>query len=312
VQVSGTSATDVRTAAAPTTVGRSLGDRIADVAITGVLILLTLAVLFPFYNMILVSVARYEDIISSPLYLWPKAIDFRNYRMAVLLPNFMSSVQTSVFVTVMGTGLSLLVTTMGAYALSRKHLPFRKFFFYLIIITMYFGGGLIPWYLVMKSLGFVDSTWVMIVPPLINTFYLILMRNYFEGIPDELEESAKIDGANDIQILFRIMIPIAAPIMATIALFYAVNRWNNWWFAMIFIQDPKKIPLTLLLRRMVVEATMDLGSTMANAMRDANMQVHGRSLQMATVTIATIPILLVYPFLQKYFTKGIMLGAIKA
>jgi len=291
---------------------RSPGDRLADGIITGILVLLTIAVVFPFYNMLLVSVARYEDIISTPLYLFPKAIDLQNYRMAVLYPNFVNSVGVSVFVTVVGTGLSLLVTTMGAYALSRKHLPYRKFFFYFVVVTMYFGGGLIPWYLVLKGLGFVDSTWVMVVPPLINTFYLILMRNYFQGIPDELEESAKIDGANDVQILFRIMIPIAAPIIATITLFYAVARWNDWWLAMIFNQDPHKIPLTLILRRMVVDATIDLGNDMMNAMRDAHIQVHSRSLQMATVTLTTIPILLVYPFLQKYFTKGIMLGAIKA
>ena len=291
---------------------RTTGDRIADVIITIILVLLTLAVVFPFYNMLLVSVAKYEDIISTPLYIFPKAIDFTNYRMAVLYPYFVNSIGVSAFVTIIGTALSLLVTTMGAYALSRKYLPFRRFFFYFIVITMYFGGGLIPWYLVMKSLGFVDSVWVMIVPPMINTFWLILMRNYFEGIPDDMEESAKIDGANDIQILFRIMIPLAAPIIATITLFYAVARWNDWWLPMIFLQDPNKIPLTLILRRMVVDATIDLGNDMMNAMRDANIQVHSRSLQMATVTITTVPILLVYPILQKYFTKGIMLGAIKA
>jgi putative aldouronate transport system permease protein len=291
---------------------RSLSDRVADVIITWVLVLLTLAVLFPFYNMLLVSVAKYEDIIGTPIYLYPKAIDLQNYSMAILYPNFINSVGVSLFVTVVGTALSLLTTTMGAYALSRKHLPFRKFFFYVLVVTMYFGGGLIPWYLVMRKLGFVDNIWVMIVPPLINTFYLILMRNYFGSIPDELEESAKIDGANDVQILFRIMIPIAAPIIATIALFYAVDRWNDWWLPMIFLQDPNKLPLTLILRRMVVDATIDLGNAMMNAMRDANIQVHSRSLQMATVTLTTVPILLVYPFLQKYFTKGIMLGAIKA
>jgi putative aldouronate transport system permease protein len=290
----------------------TFGEKIADGVIVAVLVLLTLAVLFPFYNMLLVSVAKYEDIISTPLYLFPKAIDLQNYRMAVLYPNFINSVGVSTFVTVVGTGLSLLVTTMGAYALSRNDLPFRKFLFYFIVITMYFGGGLIPWYLVMKKLGFVDSVWVMIVPPLVNTFYLILMRNYFQTIPEDLEASAKIDGANDVQILFQIMIPLAAPIIATIALFYAVARWNDWWLAMIFIQDPQKIPLTLILRRMVVDATIDLGNDMMNAMRDAHIQVHSRSLQMATVTLTTIPILLVYPFLQRYFTKGIMLGAIKA
>lgn len=290
----------------------SLAERITDLFIIGFLVLLALAVVFPFYNMLLVSVAKYEDIISTPLYIFPKAIDLQNYRMAVLYPNFVNSVGVSTFVTLVGTSLSLLFTTMGAYVLSRKHMPFRKFFFYLLVLTMYFGGGLIPWYLVMKSLGFVDSIWVMIIPPLINTFYLILMRNYFESIPDDLEESAKIDGANDIQILFQIMIPIAAPIIATIALFYAVDRWNEWWFAMIFIQDKLKEPLQLVLRHMVVDATIDLGNPMMNAMRDSHIQVHSRSLQMATVTLTTIPILLVYPFLQRYFTKGIMLGAIKA
>jgi putative aldouronate transport system permease protein len=291
---------------------RSLGDRIADIIINSLMVIFTIAVLFPFYNMLLVSVARYEDIISTPLYIFPKAIDLQNYSMAVLYPNFINSVGVSTFVTSVGTALSLLATTLGAYVLSRKHMPFRKFFFYLLIITMYFGAGLIPWYLVMKGLGFVNSIWVMIVPPLINTFYLILMRNYFQSIPDDLEESAKIDGANDIQILFRIMIPLASPIIATIALFYAVDRWNEWWLAMIFIQDKLKEPLQLILRHMVVDASIDLGNAMMNAMRDAHIQVHSRSLQMATVTLTTIPILLVYPFLQKYFTKGIMLGAIKA
>lgn len=291
---------------------RSLSDRIADAVITIILVFLAFVVLFPFYNMLLISVAKYEDIISTPLYIIPKAIDLQNYRMALLYPNFLNSIGVSTFVTLVGTALSLLFTTMGAYVLSRKQLPFRKFFFYFLVITMYFGGGLIPWYLVMKALGFVDSIWVMIIPPLINTFYLILMRNYFESIPTDLEESAKIDGANDIQILFQIMIPIAAPIIATIALFYAVDRWNEWWFAMIFIQDKLKEPLQLILRHMVVDASIDLGNSMMNAMRDSHIQVHSRSLQMATVTLTTIPILLVYPFLQRYFTKGIMLGAIKA
>ena len=190
---------------------RSLAERITDGIIIVIMVLLALMVLFPFYNMLLVSVARYEDIISTPLYILPKAIDLQNYRMAVLYPYFLNSAGVSSFVTLCGTGLSLLVTMMGAYALSRKNLPFRKFFFYLIIITMYFGAGLIPWYLVMKNLGFVDSIWVMIFPPLINTFFLILMRNYFESLPPELEESAKIDGANDIQILFHIMAPWQPP-----------------------------------------------------------------------------------------------------
>jgi len=291
---------------------KSMGDRIADFFIHAVLIVLTLIVIFPFYNMLLISVARYEDIISTPLYLFPKAIDFQNYSMAILYPNFLRSAGVSFFVTAVGTTLNLLITLLGSYVLSRKNLPFRKFFFYFILFTMYFGGGLIPWYMVVKNLGFVDSVWAMIVPPMLNTFYLILMRNYFQSIPESLEESAKIDGANDLRIMFQIMVPVAAPIIATIALFYSVDRWNEWWLALIFIQDPQKLPLQLILRKMVVDATIDLGNAMMNAMRDSHIQVHGRSLQMATITITTLPILMVYPFLQKYFTKGIMLGAIKA
>lgn len=295
-----------------TPIRKSAGDRIADALIYVVLALMAFAVLFPFYNMLLISVAKYEDIISTPMYLFPKAIDLQNYKMAFLYPNFLQSAGVSLFVTIVGTALNLLMTLLGAYVLSRRALPFRKFFFYLVIFTMYFGGGLIPWYMVVKSLGFVDSVWAMIIPPAMNTFYLILMRNYFQNIPESLEESAKIDGANELRIMFQIMVPVALPIIATIALFYAVDRWNEWWLALIFVQNPKKLPLQLILRKMVVDATVDLGNSMMNAMRDAHVQVHGRSLQMATITITTLPILLVYPFLQKYFTKGIMLGAIKA
>ena len=291
---------------------KSTGDRVADFLIYMFLIVITLAIVFPFYNMLLVSVSKYEDIISTPFLIIPKSIDFQNYRMALMYPNFLRSTGVSFFVTIVGTSLNLLITLLGAYVLSRRTLPFRKFFFYMIIFTMYFGAGLIPWYLVVKSLGFVDSVWAMIVPPMLNTFYLILMRNYFESIPESLEESAKIDGANDLRIMFQIMVPVAAPIIATITLFYSVDRWNEWWLAMIFIQDQSKLPLQLILRKMVVDATIDLGNAMMNAMRDAHIQVHGRSLQMATITLTTLPILLVYPFLQKYFTKGIMLGAIKA
>ncbi|MCS6848319.1 MAG: carbohydrate ABC transporter permease [Anaerolineae bacterium] len=285
---------------------------VVDVAIYLFLILLAVIMVFPFYNMILVSVADYVDIIETQIYVYPKSIDLQNYRMALLLPNFVNSALVSVFVTVVGTLLSMVVTTLGAYVLSRRNFPLKGFFFYFIVFTMYFGAGLIPWYLVMKELGLINNIWGMVIPPLINTFYLILMRNYFQSIPPDIEESARIDGANDIQILVNILVPISAPIIATISLFYAVDRWNDWWLGMILIQDPKLMPLQLLLRNLVIANTLDLGSDMMNIMRTSRIQVHSRSLQMAVVTITTIPILLVYPFLQKHFTKGILLGSIKA
>ena len=191
-------------------------------------------------------------------------------------------------------------------------MPFRRFWFFFIVFTMFFGAGLIPWYMVMTALGFLDNILVMIIPQLLSTYNVILLRNYFMSIPPSLIESAKIDGAGELRTMFQIVLPVSLPILATIALFIAVARWNEWYTAMIFIQDRRLVPLQLFLRRIVVEATSDLGNEMKNAMRDANMMVHSRSLQMASVTITTVPILLVYPFLQRYFTSGIMIGAVKA
>ncbi|MDI9498431.1 MAG: carbohydrate ABC transporter permease [Bacillota bacterium] len=302
----------VFTAKSSLKIQRSWGEKLADIIIYTVLILLLVAILLPFYNMLLISFAKYEDIVQTKLYLYPKSLDFSNYRRAFEAENFANSFGLSVFVTITGTALGLLMQSTAAYCLSRPHMPFRRFFFYLILFTMFFGAGLIPWYTVMLALGFKDSIWVMIIPQAVNAYNIILLRNYFRSIPGELIESAKIDGAGELRTMFQIVLPVSLPILATVALFIAVGRWNEWYSAMIFIQDPKKIPLQLFLRRMIVDATSDLGNDMKNAMRDANIKIHGRSLQMAAVTITTVPILLVYPFLQRYFTTGIMIGAVKA
>jgi len=184
--------------------------------------------------------------------------------------------------------------------------------FYFVIFTMYFSGGLIPWYMVLRDLGFVNSIWVMTVPGILSVFNMILMRNYFLSLPDSLEESAKLDGAGEFTIMWRIIVPLSAPIMATVALFYAVGFWNEWWNAMLFIMDTRMIPLALLLRRLVIENSVEFGDPMGFAARMGVQRLSTRSLQLAAVTVATVPILCVYPFLQRYFTKGIMLGAIKA
>jgi putative aldouronate transport system permease protein len=152
----------------------------------------------------------------------------------------------------------------------------------------------------------------MTVPGMLSTFNMILVRNYFLSLPDSLEESARLDGAGEFIIMWRIIVPLSAPIMATIALFYAVGFWNEWYTAMLFLQNPKLIPLALLLRKLIIENSVEMGDAMANSMRSNVIRVHTRSLQLATVTVATVPILCIYPFLQKYFTKGIMLGSIKA
>lgn len=289
---------------------RGAGGRFADVVIHGVLLSLLALTAAPFYYMLVVSFARFEDVAGGAFYLIPKSIDFASYALILEDDTMLRAFLVSTAVTVVGTGMAMLITTSAGYALSKKGLPGRNAIFTYVIITMFFSGGLIPLYLVMQDLGFVDSYWVMIAPLALNTFFLILMKNYFLTIPESLEESAKIDGANDIVIMFRIVIPIAAPIMATISLFYAVAYWNDWWFPMLFLQDPDKYPLQLLLRKIVIEQEM------ANRL-DRVSVMFGRhyyrlSVQMATVAIATLPILLVYPFVQKYFARGIMIGAIKA
>ena len=286
---------------------------LADFLIYAILSLLALLMLFPFYNMLIVSFAKYSDVARGNLYLWPKSIDLTNYRVIFSDGKLMDAFKVSGFNVAFGTSLSMVVTTMAGYAFSKKSLPGRKWLLMLFVITMYFGGGLIPWYLVLLDLGLVDSIFVMTVPGCLSTFNMILMFNYFKTVPESLEESARIDGAGDFRILLQIVLPVSLPVVSTIALFYAVWFWNEWYTAMITIQrNVQFIPLQLLLRRIVIESTMDLGNEMANQFRNQNVHIYRAGMQMAAVTIATVPILCVYPFVQKYFTSGIMLGAIKA
>jgi len=200
-----------------------------------------------------------------------------------------------------------MLTSFGAYALSRKSLQYRKPLMLFIIFTMFFSGGLIPLYLTVKGAGLIDSLWALIIPQAINTFNLILMKTAFEAIPDALEESAKIDGANDFVILFKIVLPLSMPVIAVMLLYYGVSHWNSWFQAMIFLQERSLYPLQLVLREILLqgEATANSGAS------DGDAAMLAATLKYATIIVATVPILCVYPFLQKYFVKGALIGAIK-
>ncbi|MEA5015291.1 MAG: carbohydrate ABC transporter permease [Candidatus Limiplasma sp.] len=286
---------------------------IADWVIYALLTLLCLVMVFPFYNMLLMSFAPFAEVSGGQLYLWPKGFDLTNYKIIFSDLKLTRSFGVSVFNTFFGTALAMAVTTCAGYAFSKKSLPGRTFLLTLFVITMYFGGGLIPWYLVLKDLGLVDNLLVMTVPSCLSVYNMILMKNYFGTVPESLPESARIDGARELTIMLRIVIPISTPIMATIALFYAVGFWNEWWNAMIFIQQKTALtPLQMLLRKIVIESTLDLGNDTANSFKNSNIAVYKTGMQMAAVTVATVPILLIYPFVQKYFAKGIMLGAVKS
>jgi putative aldouronate transport system permease protein len=285
--------------------------KVFDVLLYIFMIIWAFITAFPFYNMIITSFANYEAVQSQAIYLWPSTIDLTAYKMVFEAKNFISAMGVSLFITVVGTALGIVISIAGAYPMSKKNVPGNRIMFYIVIITMFFSGGMIPTYLIVaQTLNLKDNIWALILPSLTGAFNVILLKNFFEELPAELEESAKIDGANDFVILFKIVIPMSTPVIATICLFLAVGKWNEYMNAILYIMDEYKKPLQLVLRNVLNNASNTL-SGVAQAKASQEKPFYNLSLQMAIVTIATIPILLVYPFVQKYFTAGIMLGAVK-
>lgn len=285
---------------------------VINVLIALLLGLFALCTIYPLYNVLLSSVTPYQDTVSSGFYLFPKTIDWTSYELLFKDATVPRSLLVSLTVTLLGIAYSLFLSVTMGYALSKKGYFGRNFVLIFVVITMFFSGGLIPYYLVVRDVGLIDSVFSMIIPTGINTFYMILIKSYFSTIPENLEESARIDGANDIYILFKIVIPISAPILATITLFYAVDRWNDWFNAMLFIKSPDKLPLQIILRNMLVSLEMSSLSQAAVAIQESKRTIYAESLRSAIIIITSLPILMFYPFLQKYFTKGLMLGSIKS
>lgn len=281
-----------------------------DVVITVILGLMALAAVFPFYRVVLLSFADTASYANHPMYLLPYSFDLTGYKALMDDPMFFKSVGVTLFVTVVGTSLNMVLSVMGAYVLSRKYLLGRKFFLNMIIFTMLFGGGLIPTYLVIKSLGLINTVWAMILPCGISTYYLIIMKNYFLSLPESLLEAARLDGANEYHILVDVVLPISLPFMATFILFYAVERWNEWYLANIYINKAALYPLQTYLRNVLMSMSNTLNDIAKQFMQDKG-KVNTTAVQMATIVIATVPILCVYPFVQKHFVKGVMVGGIK-
>ncbi len=274
--------------------------------IFGILALMTL---YPFYNVLIVSFSNTVTSAKYSPYLYPHVIDWTGYGAIVKDIYFFKSLSTTIFVTLVGTSLNMIFSVVAAYVLSRKRLLGRRFFLSLILFTMLFSGGLIPTYLVICNLHLNNTIWSMILPTMISTYYLIIMKNYFSNLPASLEESARIDGANELVVLSRIFVPISKPFMATFALFYAVERWNGWWEAFLYINDKNIKPLQIYLRDVLVSFNTQL-SSQAQSVISGN-KVFVQSVQMAAIIITMLPILCLYPFLQKYFVKGVMIGSIK-
>ncbi len=281
-----------------------------DIGLAIFLLVLAMITLYPFYNVLIVSGANTIATAKHTPYLLPYVWDWTGYKTILSDAAFFKSLFVTLFVTIVGTLINMFLSVTGAYALSRKELLGRKYILGAIIFTMLFSGGLVPNYLVIKKLNLINSIWVMILPTAISTYYLIIMKNYFLTLPDSLIEAARIDGANEITILIKVIIPISLPFMATFALFYAVERWNEWYNSMIYINESSLRPMQIYLREVLVNMNSQL-SAMAQQMMGKTQKVFNSSIQMATIVITTLPILCVYPFVQKHFVKGIMIGGIK-
>lgn len=288
---------------------KTFGEKLFDVLNHIILVLLVVITLYPCWYVLVASVSD-PVLVSregSGLLLWPKGFDLFNY--ARVFDNIMiwSGYRNTIFYVVVGGLLSLFLTITSAFALTRKGLPGRNTIMLLIIFTMYFSGGLIPTYLVVKHLHITDTPLAVFLPTVVSTYNQIITISYFKSIPPSLEEAAKIDGASNYRILFSIMIPLAMPIIAVVALYYMVAIWNNYFQALIYLNNRELFPLQLILREILIQedASMLAGSGASDT------QAYAENIKYATIVVSTVPILCVYPFLQKYFVKGVMIGAVK-
>lgn len=279
------------------------------------IIMTVLSFLFaaPFILIAIASFTPEVEIAAKGFQFFPSELTLYNYQYLFgASSRFTTAMRTTAILTVVGTANSLFFTSMGAYAMSRTYLPYRKYLMFFVFLTMLISGGLIPWYMVVVNLGLKDSMAAMIIPGTISVWNLIVMRNSFMAIPASLEESARIDGANDLTIFFRIILPVSKPIIATMIVYTAVGYWNEWYSCMLFITRREDLRTLQYLLREILNSSASMNSRGAIDLRATVKQaIPSESLKMAAVMVATVPILCVYPFLQKYFVHGIMIGSIK-
>jgi len=279
-----------------------------DAVILIILLFFAAIIVIPFVSVVGMSIATQKETLESTLMLIPKHPTIDNYYRLFQDPRIAIGYKTTIYILLLGVPLNLFLTTSLAYGLVHTNYPGAKIVFYAILLTMLFNGGIVPLYILMLQLGLNNKIWSVILAYGVNTFYFIIMRTYMTTIPGSLIESAKIDGATELRILFRIVLPLAKPILATVLLFYAVDRWNEWFNAMILLRRQDLIPLQLVLRNIVID------SSIVDSMSIAGPRVprFTEGIQSATIMVTMLPIMCFFPFLQKFFVKGIMIGAVKA
>ena len=280
-----------------------------DVFLIIFLAILGSIIAYPFIYTISISISDPSEVVRQKVLLFPHGFDLKAYEQVLRSPRIWIAYKNTVLYTIVGTVFRVILLVMTAYPLSRKKFTGRNIFMFIIAFTMLFSGGLIPTFLVVRGLGLVNTIWAMVLPGALTAYYVIITRTFFQNtIPASVEESAMLDGANDMQILWRIVVPVSTPIIVVMGLFIAVGIWNNFFQPLLYLNDKKLMPLTILLRDIVVRAT---GDEFTRRPGMAILDIPTQSIQAATLIISMITIMAVYPFIQKYFVKGIMIGAIK-
>lgn len=273
------------------------------------MVVMAFVTLYPLWHVLMASFSVPTRIMAHRgLLFWSLGYSLEAYVQVFAHPLLARSYLNTVFYVVVGTTINLIMTFHGAYVLSRRNLYFKKHMMIMITITMFISGGLIPNYLLIVDLKLLNTPWALLLPGAIGTYNMVMMRTYFQGIPYELEESARIDGASDIRILYQIILPVSTPIIAVIGLYYGVGHWNSWYNAMLYLTNRDLYPIQLVLREILIEGSMD---ALEDSAINSTWKAVEETLKYATIIVATVPVLCIYPFLQKYFDKGVLVGALK-
>jgi putative aldouronate transport system permease protein len=292
---------------------KSIGDNIFDTCNYLFMFFIMIIMLYPLVHVIAISLSDASAIAAGKVTWFPRGFNINGYLIMLRNNDLLIGYKNTILYAIAGTFLTLCITSLVAYSLATKNFVFKRFLTVFFVITMFFNGGIIPTYLLIRNLGLLNTFWVMVIPTCVTAYNVIVFRTFFEGIPTELKESAFIDGANDLVIWYKIIIPLSKPLLATFALFTIVFHWNSWFSALLYLRETAKYPLQMALRKLVIieDITGGAHSDSEIATMMEMMNVDPKNIQMAAVLIAMGPILLVYPYIQKYFVKGVMVGSVK-
>lgn len=290
---------------------QSKSERLFDWIVHAILILICLIVLYPLVFVVIASISSADAVMRGEVWLWPKDITFVGYNKIFKNNDILTGYGNTLVYTIVGTSINLVMSIAAAYPLSRKDFFGRGTLSALMVFTMFFSGGMVPTYLLIKNLGMLNSMWALILPGAISVYNVLIMRTFFQnGIPYEVQEAAQIDGCSNISTLLRIILPLSMPIIAVMILFYSVGHWNAYFNAMIYLTDRDMWPLQLFLREILIQGQMQEMLGIGDESQ-ARLVMEGEAIKYAAVIVANLPVLCLYPFLQKYFVKGVMIGAVK-